>query len=130
MKTFATTLAVMLLLDAVWLGLMHKIYMREYARVGALQVRWWVAVLVYLLMAAVMAWVIVPMIKTKIKENGKETGGSILIAGVMGALVYGVFNGTNGALFKEWNGWLALTDTLWGTCMFAATAWIVLRVEG
>jgi uncharacterized membrane protein len=37
---------------------------------------------------------------------------------LLGASTYGLFDATNYALFKGWNKWIALQDTIWGGTLF------------
>jgi uncharacterized membrane protein len=44
---------------------------------------------------------------------------------LLGALIYGVFDSTNSAIFKKWSPYLAMMDTLWGGILMAATTQVV-----
>lgn len=37
---------------------------------------------------------------------------------LLGASTYGLFDATNYALFKGWNKWIAIQDTIWGGTLF------------
>jgi uncharacterized membrane protein len=43
---------------------------------------------------------------------------------LLGLVIYGVFEGTNYAIFKKWPASLALMDTVWGGTLFAATTYL------
>lgn len=47
-------------------------------------------------------------------------------AAMLGLLVYGVFDGTNMVLFKNWSTQMAVMDTLWGTFLFTVVARIYM----
>ncbi len=44
-----------------------------------------------------------------------------LDAGVLGVVVYGVYDATSYAVLRDWDGWLAIIDTIWGGLLFALT---------
>ena len=44
---------------------------------------------------------------------------------LLGIIIYGVFETTNYALFKNWSLVTVLVDTLWGGCSFAITTYLV-----
>lgn len=49
----------------------------------------------------------------------------IVDAFLLGILVYGVYETTNRALFKNWTWMTVAIDTLWGGILFALTTYIV-----
>ena len=50
---------------------------------------------------------------------------SISDAFLLGIIIYGVYETTNYALFKNWSIWSVIIDTLWGGLLFAATTYII-----
>ena len=50
---------------------------------------------------------------------------STLEAAQLGFIIYSIFNLTNYYLFKNWYGQIAIADTIWGTCLFAVTKYLV-----
>ena len=50
---------------------------------------------------------------------------SIKDAFLLGLVIYGVYETTNYALFKNWSVLTVIIDTLWGGILFALTTWIV-----
>jgi len=47
-----------------------------------------------------------------------------LDAFILGFCVYGIYEGTNYAMFKKWPMQIALMDTIWGGILFALTTYI------
>jgi len=43
---------------------------------------------------------------------------------LLGLVIYGVFEGTNYAIFKKWSLKLAILDTVWGGSLFAITSYL------
>ena len=116
---YFTALAVLLALDAVWLGSVFGPYF--YARVGAIALdspRWLPAAAFYLLYpVGVTALAVLPSL---------GDGGSWRLAMARGALLglvaYATYDLTNLATLKAWTPALALIDIVWGTFATAVSA--------
>ena len=50
---------------------------------------------------------------------------SIQDAFILGIIIYGVYETTNYAIFKNWSLLSVIIDTLWGGLLFASTTYIV-----
>jgi uncharacterized membrane protein len=50
---------------------------------------------------------------------------SIKDAFLLGLVIYGVYEGTNYALFNNWSEYIVIIDTLWGGILFALTTFII-----
>lgn len=50
---------------------------------------------------------------------------SVSDAFLLGIIIYGVYETTNYALFKNWSILTVIIDTLWGGTLFASTTYIV-----
>jgi uncharacterized membrane protein len=50
---------------------------------------------------------------------------SVQDAFLLGLVIYGVYETTNWALFKNWSVFTVILDTLWGGTLFAATTYVV-----
>ena len=50
---------------------------------------------------------------------------SVQDAFLLGLVIYGVYETTNWALFKNWSIFTVILDTLWGASLFAMTTFIV-----
>ena len=50
---------------------------------------------------------------------------SVSDAFFLGIVIYGVFDTTNYALFKNWSLITTIIDTLWGGLLFASTTYVV-----
>jgi uncharacterized membrane protein len=49
---------------------------------------------------------------------------------LLGLVIYGVFETTNYALFKNWSMITVIIDTLWGGLLFASTTYIINLLRG
>lgn len=43
---------------------------------------------------------------------------------LLGLVIYGVYEGTNYAIFKKWSASLAIMDTVWGGALFGITTYL------
>lgn len=54
---------------------------------------------------------------------------SVADAFLLGLVIYGVFETTNMALFKNWSFFTVLIDTVWGGILFALTTMAVYKLK-
>ena len=54
---------------------------------------------------------------------------SITDAFLLGIVIYGVYETTNYAIFKNWSLLSVIIDTLWGGLLFATTAYVVEKIK-
>ena len=95
----------------------HKTMTNPYGLFGAL--------LSYLLMVLVIMFVGRPLVLCSSMSIFKA---SMLYGGLIGLYGYGIFNGTNLVLFKNYDPKVAIIDTLWGTFLMALTTYIATKV--
>ena len=55
---------------------------------------------------------------------------SVSDAFLLGLVIYGVYETTNYALFKNWSILTVIIDTLWGGLLFAITTYVVNMLRG
>ena len=55
---------------------------------------------------------------------------SVSEAFLLGIVIYGVYETTNYALFKNWSILTVIIDTLWGGILFASTTYLVNMLRG
>lgn len=111
---FLAGAATMLLLDAAYLQMVKGEWGKIVSSIqgSPLQVRLVSAVGVYVLMIfAVYYFIIVP----------RRT---ITDAALLGLAIYGVFDLTNYAIFKKYSLFWGLVDMVWGSFLFASTAYV------
>lgn len=118
---FIKTAIIMGILDFIWLNSTKSIYNRNYRKVQCnrdIVIRWIPALVTYTLMSIGFVTFILPFIK---KHQEKHV---ILKGALFGLVVYGVYNGTCMAVFRDFPLSIAIIDTLWGAFIFAATTFI------
>nr|QFG74613.1 MAG: putative membrane protein [Megaviridae environmental sample] len=64
------------------------------------------------------------------KANDNDINKTLLDAAVLGWVIYGVFETTNGAIFKDWSIYAFLMDTTWGGILYALTTFFYLKLIG
>lgn len=106
-------------LDYLWLGLSgnarnYYLPMHRDIQGSEVEFRMVSATIAYLLLALGVAYFLV--------DAEKDYCTIILNGIVLGLVVYGVYNGTNHALFKNFRTDMAIKDTVWGMTVFPLTA--------
>lgn len=124
-KVFLIAFMIFLITDMIWLGFIAKnMYFEHYSpwlRLEHNQLKpiWWAAIAVYLLFATSIVFIIWPLAQ-----------GDILRAAAYGALlgciIYGVYDFTCLAIFKNWPVKMAFIDVAWGTFLYAWSSCITL----
>lgn len=113
-KEFIFSSTILLLLDSVYLTLIGKAYSQQIFSIQKLpmKVRFSGALFSYLFLIIGLNYFII--LRNK----------SALDAGILGTVIYGVYDATSYALLKDWDGTLAVVDTLWGGVLLASTTLI------
>jgi uncharacterized membrane protein len=113
-QTVAVSAVVLLALDALYLSATKTIFAEQVARVQrvAMNIRLPGAFVCYALLIIGLNYFILFE-----KKN-------VLDAFLLGIIIYGVFDSTNYALFKQWQLTTAVMDATWGGILFALTTYI------
>lgn len=117
-KTLLLISLIMLLLDAMYLTATRSIFGAVVAKIQrvAMQLRLEGAVIVYaLLVFGLYKFIILE--RRPVKD-----------AAILGLVIYGVFDFTNYAIFKNYDMATALMDTAWGSTLMALTTYLVYQV--
>ena len=106
---------ILLSLDFIYLNLTKSVFKTQVFKIqhGVMNVKLIPAILCYFFLVIGLNYFILQSHRT------------ILEAFLLGFIIYGVFDSTNLAIFKnyEWN--VAIMDTVWGGVLFALTTWII-----
>ena len=120
-KCLVPTLALFCLLDYLWLGNIGKsVYIDN---IGSLLLldgkiitpRLIPACIVYLLFAIMLWMIILPLADF-------HTIKSIYYGALVGFVIYGIYDMTNLAVFKEWTIFIAIIDWVWGVFLCSLTS--------
>ena len=123
-RNFIKALIVFGLFDFLWLGkISGNLYTSTIQNIQGtpISARISPAVIAYLLMAF--------SISLLLEKCNITSDNVILMGALVGFIIYGIYNGTNHAILKDWSLKTSLIDTAWGTLLFGATAWIVFNSE-
>ncbi|HAT8178289.1 TPA: DUF2177 family protein [Legionella pneumophila] len=127
LKVFAIAFFIFIVTDMIWLGFIARnLYFDQYQQwlrlsEGQLKPIWWSALLVYLLFALSIVVFIIPLAKTSLPY-------AALYGALLGAIIYGVYDFTCLAIFKDFPVGMAFLDWLWGIvlCSWSSIATIYL----
>ncbi len=112
---YAATAAVMLALDALWLGLVATpLYQQGIGHLMAESPRLGVAALFYLVYA--VGLVVFAVVPATDRRNAMVKGA------LFGFFAYATYDLTNLATLKQWPVWIAGLDMAWGALVSAASA--------
>lgn len=123
LKLFLIAFIVFIITDMIWLGFVAKnLYFQHYGPWlnlvdGQLKPLWWATLMVYLLFALSLTVFIIPL-----AHNSPYW--AALYGVVLGAVVYGVYDFTCLAIFKNFPIGMGLLDWLWGTVLYAWSSFV------
>jgi uncharacterized membrane protein len=102
-------------IDSIYLNIIKNFFQKQIERVqgSATKINFLGAALCYLFLVIGLNYFIIKPRK------------SISEAFLLGLIIYGVFETTNYALFKNWSIITVIIDTLWGGILFAVTTYLV-----
>lgn len=118
-KQAAAAVVVMLLLDSVWIGTQKRMYERLVMGVqhSAMRVKPLMAVLAYLFLAAGLVLFALPLYRV-----------AWWMPFAFGLILYGTFNFTNLAMFKDYSLVVGILDTCWGGALMLLTCMITFAL--
>ena len=112
---FIVSISILLLIDSAYLYVMGPIVAKHIRMIqgSTMTINMYGAALAYVCMALSLTYFILT------KNN------SVKDAFILGVLIYGVYEGTNWATFRQWPIFVVIVDTLWGGTLFAITTYIM-----
>ncbi len=131
LKVYVTIFLCVLLLDALWLGLIAFSWYQ--AAIGHLmreQIQWAGALLFYGLYPLALTSILHIGLNGTLGEKDalRDDKKAFLLGAFVGAVGYGVYNLTNWATLMDWPWWLTLMDWSWGPLMSAMSTWVGYRI--
>ena len=71
-----------------------------------------------------------PLVRYEYEKNKKQSLFllSLKYGGILGLVIYGIFNGTNIAIFTNYNYTIGLKDTLWGIFNYSIITYIYTKL--
>lgn len=127
---FFKALLSVLVLDFIWLYLFNasgKIYMPIFNNIQGQKSEFGsskkiVAFLTWVLLALSISEIAYPLSK-----NYNNIYSKVLIGSFVGFIVYGIFNGTNYAIFNKYPFYLLIIDTLWGSLLSGISTYFLIK---
>jgi len=113
LKIYATTLAALIGIDLLWLGVLARGFYRQYlSTLMAERVNWLAVGSFYLLFAlGLLVFVVLPGLQA---SSLRET---LLRAAFFGLVTYATYDLTNLATLKDWPVVVTVVDLLWGALL-------------
>ena len=126
-KLFIIVLIVYLIIDSIWLSSsVNSVYRPVIKAVQNSDIKFNMlgAAAAYLLLALGVYYFVL--------EEGYQSNKKKLIirAALFGLMGYGIFNGTNNAIFVNWNYRVCIIDTLWGITGSILVSYISNHING
>jgi uncharacterized membrane protein len=125
LKIWVTSFISFIVLDVLWfMGFANKFNKEKIAPIarlkqdGSLQVNFFAALLVYILLATAFSVFLWPKIKNL------DLPESLGLSTLLGLIIYGVYDLTNISFLKHWPYGFAAVDIFWGALAFSLTALI------
>jgi uncharacterized membrane protein len=88
----------------------------------------------YILILFSILYVAIPFTSQNIKNGSNNTAEnkllqSFMYSGAVGFSIFGIYNFTSLAIYKDLDVYIAITDTIWGTTLYTITTFIFLLLE-
>lgn len=137
MNSLIIAIVLFLILDIVYVSSLKQNYISlikkiQYGKNPKINIT--SAILSYIVLIIGFVFIVVPSVMTH-REKLKTFSYIDMIklafisGGLVGFVIYGVFNTTNVALFKDYSLKLALLDTLWGTTIFFVSTLVYIMLS-
>ena len=111
-------------------------YSKEVFKVqkAALNLRYEHAIIAYIIILFSILYIAIPFTSQSIKINNGSKDISIenkllyslMYGGALGFSVFGIYNFTSLAIYKDLDATIAITDTIWGTTLYTLSTFIYL----
>uniref|UniRef100_A0A6C0DCM2 DUF2177 family protein n=1 Tax=viral metagenome TaxID=1070528 RepID=A0A6C0DCM2_9ZZZZ len=113
-KKILISTVVLLILDALYIYVNKNVFQDVVVNIQrvVMKIKLESALFVYLLLVIVINYFIIQKNRTPLE------------AFILGFCIYGIYDGTNYAMFKKWPLNVALMDATWGGILFSATTYI------
>ncbi len=127
---------VIIFLDIAWISLNLTKYSKEVFKVqkAAMNLRYEHAIIAYIIILFSILYIAIPFTSQSIKINNGSKDISIenkllysfMYGGALGFSVFGIYNFTSLAIYKDLDTTIAITDTIWGTTLYTLSTFIYL----
>jgi uncharacterized membrane protein len=126
---------VIILLDIAWISLNFSTYSNSILKIqkASLKLRYEHAIIAYLIILFSIIYIAIPFTSQNIKNSSDNTiynklVQSFMYGGSVGFSIFGIYNFTSLAIYKDLDVSIAITDTIWGTTLYTITTLIFLLI--
>ena len=122
MKDILLIFVILILIDLIWLYLIKDKYAEQILNIQnqEMVVNYYSAFVVYVLLAIGLYY---------FTKDEKDISKKVQNAALFGLVSYGVYDFTNGAIFKNWDFKLGIADTLWGSILCGSTIYAYSKLS-
>jgi uncharacterized membrane protein len=126
---------VIIFLDIAWISLNFSTYSNSILKIqkASLNLRYEHAIIAYILILFSILYVAIPFTSQNIKNSNNTIVNKLLqsfmYGGAVGFSIFGIYNFTSLAIYKDLDVSIAITDTIWGTTLYTITTFIFLLLE-
>ena len=134
LKFFITSIIV-LILDISWISLNIATYSNAIQKVqkSAANLRFEHAIIAYIIILFSILYVAIPFTILNAKVNKIDISSienkllqSFICGGAVGFSIFGIYNFTSLAIYKDLDVSIAITDTIWGTTLYTLSTFVYL----
>lgn len=123
------------IIDLLWVAVLaNQSFRDQVLRIQGtpMVVRSWIMPLIYLLMGAGIAFYSLPKVQRlgTLGDENRSVRNSFMWGGLLGLIIYGVFDLTNYAILRDWGIGLAMMDVMWGTFLTGLVTYLSHRILG
>ncbi len=117
MKNILLIFVILILIDLIWLNLIKDKYAEQILKIQnqEMTINYLSALIVYALLAIGLY---------NVTKNEVDTLSKVKTGALIGLVTYGVYDFTNGAIFKDWDFKLGIMDTIWGSILCGSTMYV------
>ncbi len=121
LKDIIVIIIILLAIDAIWLTVIKDAYNKQVLDIQKepMQVNLYSAAITYILIAFGLVYLVKDLPEDK----------RLMAAFVFGLSGYGIYDFTNGAIFKNWNFKLGISDTVWGAILCTVTIYTYDKIK-
>lgn len=132
MYPYLVTIIVVLIVDFIWIYLNRNSYNYLVRKIQGtnIQLNFIGGAVSYIFIMTALFLFSIPMIKNEYKKNKNQ---SLLLlsmtyGGLLGLCIYGVFNTSNIGIFKNYDVYVAIMDTIWGFVIYTFAAYFLMTL--
>lgn len=129
LKQSIIAIIIVLILDSIWIFLNKNMYNSLVLNIQGtpLKINVISAILAYILMFISLFAIVFPSIRADSTIKNKAIL-ALKHAGIVGLVIYGIFNTTNLAIFTNYSIKAALLDTCWGVFVYFMSVYLTLSI--